>query len=167
MALTAAARPIERRSLANLFNSEHRQRIGCVMLQLANSSILEPGPARVAVAILDHVSGETVMIEINDHHSPESQASTIHPRGSARTADDREHTRYPVHQLLWLVSADGRRSCATMVDVSRRGFGIRTSHPPASGERVVLSGGLGDIPGEIRWSADGRAGGVFMPPDDF
>ena len=107
------------------------------------------------------------MIEINHQHCPASQAPAIDRRASARTADDREHSRYPVHQLLWLVRADGGRSCATMVDVSRRGFGLRISHPPASGERVVLSGGLGDVPGEIRWSADGRAGGVFVVPDDL
>jgi hypothetical protein len=107
------------------------------------------------------------MIEINHQYCPAPQASTIDPHASARTADDREHTRYPVSQLLWLVRADGGRSCATMIDVSRRGFGLRISHPPASGERVLLSGGLGDVPGQIRWSADGRAGGVFMPPDDL
>jgi hypothetical protein len=75
-------------------------------------------------------------------------------------------SRYAADQLLWLVRADGSISCATMINVSRRGFGLRVSCAPASGERVVIRGGAGDIPAEIRWTDGDRAGGLFVRPDD-
>lgn len=74
--------------------------------------------------------------------------------------------RYPADQLLWLLAGDGSVACAAMTNVSRDGFGLRVSPAPKSGERVILRGGAGDIPAEIRWSAGDRAGGLFLRPDD-
>lgn len=74
--------------------------------------------------------------------------------------------RYPADQLVWLLGRDGSVGCAEMINVSRDGFGLRVSPAPNSGERVILRGGAGDIPAEIRWSAGDRAGGVFLRPDD-
>lgn len=73
--------------------------------------------------------------------------------------------RYAVDQLLWLVRADGAVSCATMINVSRDGFGLKVSKSLAVGERIILRGGAGDIPGEVRWSTDDRAGGLFVQPN--
>ncbi len=74
--------------------------------------------------------------------------------------------RYPADQLVWLLARDGSVACAAMTNVSRDGFGLRFSPAPKSGERVILRGGAGDIPAEIRWSAGDRAGGLFLRPDD-
>jgi hypothetical protein len=75
-------------------------------------------------------------------------------------------SRYGVDQLLWLVRQDGAVTCATMTNVSRDGFGIKVSQRLTIGERVVLRGGAGDLPAQIRWSEDDRAGGVFLIPSD-
>ena len=73
-------------------------------------------------------------------------------------------SRYGVSRLVWLVRADGRVSCAEMTNVSRDGFGLKVTQAPESGERVILRGGPGDIPAEIRWSEGNRAGGIFLLP---
>lgn len=73
--------------------------------------------------------------------------------------------RYAAERLLWLVRADGTTSCARMTNVSRDGFGLKVSETLDVGERVILRGGPGDLPAEIRWSEAGRAGGVFLLPD--
>ena len=73
--------------------------------------------------------------------------------------------RYPADRLLWLVRADGSVSCATMTNVSRDGFGLKVTKAPDVGERVILRGGPGDVPAEIRWSTGDRAGGVFVIPN--
>ena len=73
--------------------------------------------------------------------------------------------RYAVNQLLWLVGCDGAVSSATMINVSRDGFGLKISRSLRVGERVILRGGAGDIPGEIRWSTDEFAGGIFVQPN--
>jgi hypothetical protein len=83
---------------------------------------------------------------------------------SARPSFEPRPSRYAVDQLVWLVGADGRVSSATMVNVSRDGFGLKVSHPQVVGERIVLRGGAGDVPGEIRWTSGDRAGGVFVQP---
>jgi len=83
-----------------------------------------------------------------------------------RTALEPRPSRYAAHQPLWLVRAGGAISCATMINVSRDGFGLSVSPAPATGERVILRGGAGDIPAEIRWSAGDRAGGLFTLPED-
>lgn len=85
---------------------------------------------------------------------------------SVRKTDDRHESRYAAEQLLWLVRADGARWSATMINVSRAGFGLKVSHVLRPGERVLLRGGAGDIPAEIRWSTKESAGGVFILPDD-
>ena len=87
-------------------------------------------------------------------------------RRSIRRALEPRPSRYAAHQSLWLVRADGAISYATMTNVSRDGFGLTVSPAPASGERVILRGGAGDIPAEIRWSAGDRAGGLFTLPED-
>jgi hypothetical protein len=84
----------------------------------------------------------------------------------AKKAYEPRPSRYAAHQLLWLVREDGSVSCATMINVSRDGFGLRVSSPPARGEHVMLRGGAGDIPAGIRWSTADRAGGLFMLPED-
>lgn len=94
----------------------------------------------------------------------DSSGTQTTPR-SARNLE-RRAPRFPAHQLVWLVRESGAVSCATMINVSRKGFGLRVSSAPASGERVILRGGAGDIPAEIRWSDEARAGGLFMLPDD-
>ena len=73
--------------------------------------------------------------------------------------------RYSADRLLWLVRADGSVSLATMTNVSRDGFCLKVSRAPSAAERVILRGGAGDLPGEIRWSDGDRAGGVFVMPD--
>jgi hypothetical protein len=72
--------------------------------------------------------------------------------------------RYPADRTLWLVRADDSVSFATMINVSRDGFGLKVSKRLGEGERVILRGGAGDIPAEIRWSDGDRAGGLFIPP---
>jgi hypothetical protein len=53
-----------------------------------------------------------------------------------------------------------------MTNVSRDGFGLKISERLDIGERVILRGGPGDLPAEIRWSDGDRAGGRFLLPDD-
>jgi hypothetical protein len=90
----------------------------------------------------------------------------------ARSADRREtllearQSRYGVSHHFWLVRANGSISSATMVNVSRDGFCLKTSESPTIGESVVLRGGAGDVPAKIRWATADRAGGTFLIPED-
>ena len=87
-------------------------------------------------------------------------------RNSLNNSYEPRPCRYPADQLLWLLGNEGLIACAAMTNVSRDGFGLRVTPAPKSGERVILRGGAGDIPAEIRWSAGDRAGGIFLRPQD-
>jgi len=102
---------------------------------------------------------------ISQARSP-SEASRHSGAPAVRNTDEREESRYPAERLIWLIGANGERSSARMINVSRRGFGLTVSRPVAAGERVLLDAGAGNIPAEIRWCADRRAGGVFLLPND-
>jgi len=83
-----------------------------------------------------------------------------------RKTEDRDQPRFAVNQQLSLVRRAGAVCLATMINVSRDGFGLRVPHALAPGERVLLRSGLGDVPGEICWSTNDRAGGLFVQPSD-
>ena len=58
--------------------------------------------------------------------------------------------------------ADGTESAVTIINVSQRGFRLKTSVTPAIGENVILRGAAGDVPAQIRWALGDDAGGIFQ-----
>jgi hypothetical protein len=73
--------------------------------------------------------------------------------------------RIGIKHAAVLVRADGTESPATLTNVSQSGFCMEAEVLPGVGERIMFRGEAGDVPAEVRWSSDGGAGGVFLPPD--
>jgi hypothetical protein len=74
--------------------------------------------------------------------------------------------RFGLHQRSTLVRANGAESPATVVNVSQVGFCLKVADTPLVGEKVMLRGGAGEVPAQIRWAHGNDAGGIFLPPRD-
>ena len=72
--------------------------------------------------------------------------------------------RIQARELCTIVRQGGELVGAVLVDLSDAGFCVEGLHSFAVGERIELRlRGLGRMPGFIRWSDSGRAGGVLEP----
>lgn len=71
-------------------------------------------------------------------------------------------TRIDIRHPTTLLDSDGRRTSATLLDVSCAGFRVQVAEPLRIGERIAINDGRHEASGAIKWVLGDEAGGVFL-----
>lgn len=78
---------------------------------------------------------------------------------------DRRAPRVATSYEATLIDTEGSERLVVVTDLSKGGFRLLTSVPPAAGEVFSLRvDGYGVFPATILWVGDGEAGGSFLEP---